>query len=111
MLTFSFSGVRKVYLVDMLIRKSSGVLRCFSKMCLNVGSIGGRQASGQHFTYHPTRARKDTGPTEKMNLFQSVGSAMSLMLEQKSNSVVLGEDVAFGGVFRCSVGLREKFGE
>lgn len=24
--------------------------------------------------------------------------------------VVFGEDVAFGGVFRCSVGLREKYG-
>lgn len=26
-------------------------------------------------------------------------------------SVVFGEDVAFGGVFRCSVGLQKKFGK
>ena len=26
-------------------------------------------------------------------------------------TVLLGEDIAFGGVFRCAVGLREKFGE
>jgi pyruvate/2-oxoglutarate/acetoin dehydrogenase E1 component len=25
-------------------------------------------------------------------------------------SVVFGEDVAFGGVFRCTVGLKEKYG-
>ncbi|THD20221.1 putative Branched-chain alpha-keto acid dehydrogenase E1 component beta subunit [Fasciola hepatica] len=94
----------------MLRTKYSGILRRISRICLNVGSVGGRQASGQHFTYHPTEARKDVGPTEKMNLFQSVGNAMSLTLEQKPNSVVFGEDVAFGGVFRCSVGLRDKFG-
>lgn len=26
-------------------------------------------------------------------------------------SVIFGEDVAFGGVFRCTVGLRDKHGE
>jgi len=26
-------------------------------------------------------------------------------------AVVFGEDVAFGGVFRCTVGLREKYGK
>lgn len=32
-------------------------------------------------------------------------------LEMKINFIVLfGEDVAFGGVFRCSIGLREKYG-
>ena len=25
--------------------------------------------------------------------------------------VVFGEDVAFGGVFRCTVGLKDKYGE
>ena len=25
-------------------------------------------------------------------------------------SVVFGEDVAFGGVFRCSIGLKDKYG-
>jgi 2-oxoisovalerate dehydrogenase E1 component beta subunit len=26
-------------------------------------------------------------------------------------AIVFGEDIAFGGVFRCSQGLREEFGE
>ena len=26
-------------------------------------------------------------------------------------AVIFGEDVAFGGVFRCTVGLREKYGQ
>lgn len=27
------------------------------------------------------------------------------------SEVIFGEDVAFGGVFRCTVGLRDKYGE
>jgi 2-oxoisovalerate dehydrogenase E1 component beta subunit len=50
------------------------------------------------------------GPTEKMNFFTAVNDAMRITLETDPKSVVFGEDVAFGGVFRASVGLREKFG-
>jgi len=35
---------------------------------------------------------------------------MRVALETDEKAVVFGEDVGFGGVFRCSVGLREKFG-
>jgi 2-oxoisovalerate dehydrogenase E1 component beta subunit len=45
-----------------------------------------------------------------MNLFTAINSAMSVALESDPKAVVFGEDVAFGGVFRCSVNLREKFG-
>lgn len=66
--------------------------------------------STQHFTYHPSEPTANLGTTSKMNLYQSVGNAMSLTLENNPNSCVFGEDVAFGGVFRCSMGLRDKFG-
>jgi 2-oxoisovalerate dehydrogenase E1 component beta subunit len=32
-------------------------------------------------------------------------------LESDKKAVVFGEDVAFGGVFRCTMGLAEKFGK
>ena len=35
---------------------------------------------------------------------------MSIFLDALYFSVVFGEDVAFGGVFRCTVGLRDKYG-
>ncbi|EDQ92004.1 uncharacterized protein MONBRDRAFT_22737 [Monosiga brevicollis MX1] len=35
---------------------------------------------------------------------------MDLALTRDANACIFGEDVAFGGVFRCSVGLREKHG-
>ncbi|XP_022198293.2 2-oxoisovalerate dehydrogenase subunit beta, mitochondrial isoform X2 [Nilaparvata lugens] len=45
-----------------------------------------------------------------MNMFQAIGSALDQTLKSNPNSVVFGEDVAFGGVFRCSMGLQEKYG-
>lgn len=49
--------------------------------------------------------------TEQMNLFTAVNDAMSIAMKMDDSAVVFGEDVAFGGVFRCSQNLREEFGE
>lgn len=50
------------------------------------------------------------GPTKKMNLFQAVGDAMGIALATDENVLVFGEDVAFGGVFRCTMKLAETYG-
>ena len=39
-----------------------------------------------------------------MNLFTALNDAMRSMLSSDPTSVIFGEDVAFGGVFRCTVG-------
>ncbi|TFJ84918.1 hypothetical protein NSK_003950 [Nannochloropsis salina CCMP1776] len=49
--------------------------------------------------------------TKRMNLFTAVNDALRTALEQDQSAIVFGEDVAFGGVFRCTVGLRELFGQ
>ncbi|KZP12753.1 Thiamin diphosphate-binding protein [Athelia psychrophila] len=48
--------------------------------------------------------------TRKMNMYQAVRDAMSITLAKDDSAVVFGEDVAFGGVFRCTMGLAEEFG-
>ena len=48
---------------------------------------------------------------KKMNLFTAVNDAMRVALQTDESAVVFGEDVGFGGVFRCSVGLQEEFGK
>jgi len=45
-----------------------------------------------------------------MNIFQAINNAMDIAMSTDPRAVVFGEDVAFGGVFRCAVGLREKYG-
>ena len=47
----------------------------------------------------------------KMNLFTAINSAMQTALETDPSTIVFGEDVGFGGVFRCSTGLRDQFGQ
>ena len=45
-----------------------------------------------------------------MNLFTAINSALSIAMSTDDSAIVFGEDVAFGGVFRCSSNLQEKFG-
>lgn len=48
--------------------------------------------------------------TRKMNLYQAVRDALSIALSKDDSAVIFGEDIAFGGVFRCTMGLAEEFG-
>jgi 2-oxoisovalerate dehydrogenase E1 component beta subunit len=50
------------------------------------------------------------GTTKKMNLFQSINDALSTALAADDSVLLFGEDVAFGGVFRCSMNLSQNFG-
>lgn len=47
---------------------------------------------------------------EEMTLLGSINNALDLALERDSSAIIFGEDVAFGGVFRCTKGLRDKYG-
>lgn len=45
-----------------------------------------------------------------LNLCDAVNEALAIALASNPRVLVFGEDVAFGGVFRCSRGLQQKFG-
>lgn len=45
-----------------------------------------------------------------MNLFMALNNAMEIAMREDPTACVFGEDVAFGGVFRCTVDLLSKFG-
>lgn len=46
-----------------------------------------------------------------MNLYQAIRDALGTALATNPKAVVFGEDVSFGGVFRCTMGLTEEFGK
>lgn len=50
------------------------------------------------------------GTTKRMNLFQAVNDALATALAEDESVLLFGEDVAFGGVFRCSMNLKDTFG-
>jgi 2-oxoisovalerate dehydrogenase E1 component beta subunit len=51
------------------------------------------------------------GGTSRINLFQSINQSMAHALRTDPKVILFGEDVAFGGVFRCSMNLQTEFGE
>jgi len=44
-------------------------------------------------------------------MYQAINSAMDIALEKDPKALLFGEDVGFGGVFRCSEGLQDKHGK
>ena len=47
-----------------------------------------------------------------MSMIQAIRSAHDVMMDKDPAVVALGQDIGyFGGVFRCTEGLQEKYGE
>lgn len=67
--------------------------------------------SVSHFTYTPDEKCQIDGERTKMNMFTAINNAMDLALAADDSTLLFGEDVAFGGVFRCSLNLRNKYGK
>ncbi|KAF3933700.1 hypothetical protein ABW19_dt0202305 [Dactylella cylindrospora] len=53
---------------------------------------------------------RTSGNTTRLNLYQAVNNALSTALTTDERAILFGEDVSFGGVFRCSSNLLDKFG-
>ena len=51
-------------------------------------------------------------PTRRLSMIEAINEALDIMLERDPNVVIFGEDVGyFGGVFRATAGLQQKFGK
>jgi 2-oxoisovalerate dehydrogenase E1 component beta subunit len=61
-------------------------------------------------TFANTPGLPTNGPSKRLNLYQSVNSALRTALDASSKVLCFGEDVAFGGVFRCTMDLQKEFG-
>lgn len=53
----------------------------------------------------------DTADSSRINLCTAVNDALQIALENDKRCLVFGEDVSFGGVFRCTAGLLQRFGK
>lgn len=60
--------------------------------------------------YVPDTISAAHGETTRMNLVQAINNALDIALSTDPTAVLFGEDVAFGGVFRCSVELKDRYG-
>ena len=48
--------------------------------------------------------------TEEMTIHTALNSGLDCIMAEDPTALLFGEDVAFGGVFRVTSGLREKYG-
>lgn len=59
-----------------------------------------------------SKAKDNSGATTQRNMIQAINSAMDVCMERDDNVCVFGEDVGYyGGVFRATAGLQEKYGK
>ncbi|KAL8529013.1 hypothetical protein ACS0TY_006470 [Phlomoides rotata] len=49
--------------------------------------------------------------SSSINLFSAINQALHIALDTDPRAYVFGEDVGFGGVFRCTTGLADRFGK
>lgn len=97
-------GSRKC-VAPLLTRASTYISPCISSDSLNKTNNQARRnfsSELQKLTQHME--------TKRMNMFTAINSAMHNVFEKDPTAILLGEDVAFGGVFRCSIDLQNKFG-
>jgi 2-oxoisovalerate dehydrogenase E1 component beta subunit len=98
--------------------------------------LAATRRDASNFKFIPEKAPADLGETTKMNLYQAVTNSLDISLSSDKSAgnqtkvcfqfpsqknkfvftfmllpVIFGEDVAFGGVFRCTVGLKDKYGK
>ena len=53
---------------------------------------------------------KNPEKREKLNLWSTIVHTLDMALATDDSAIIFGEDVKFGGVFRCTMGLNEKYG-
>lgn len=88
---------------------TSSLIKNIIKPIKSISRISSRSAS--HFVYKADdKSPNVDGEKIKMNMFTAINNAMDIALASDDSTLLFGEDVAFGGVFRCSLNLREKYG-
>ena len=76
-------------------------------------SAGAFRRSARHPQQRSLNSEAAIGslPTQQMTMFAAINDALRVALATNPHAVLFGEDVAFGGVFRCTMGLLDEFGE
>ncbi|XKL66579.1 hypothetical protein PGB90_009999 [Kerria lacca] len=83
--------------------------RLFNFLSITKRNNGKRYNSS--FVYFPENVPSNQGSTQKWNMCQAINNALDIALRSDPSTVIFGEDVGFGGVFRCTLELQKKYGK
>lgn len=53
---------------------------------------------------------KEPTNLKNVNLYAAITDTLDIAMASDDQAIIFGEDVKFGGVFRCTMGLNEKYG-
>jgi 2-oxoisovalerate dehydrogenase E1 component beta subunit len=53
---------------------------------------------------------KNPTDVQHMNLCATITNTLDIAMSTDDSAIIFGEDVKFGGVFRCTMGMNEKYG-
>ena len=81
----------------------------------SVRAFSGFQEDMEKFDFSETINEKELKLKEpknkvNMNLCATITDTLDIALATDDQAIIFGEDVKFGGVFRCTMGLNEKYG-
>jgi len=86
------------------------IARKIKKHYINIQKKQKNPFSTTLFNYVPLKKEYIQTETKKINMFRAINEAISIALDKDETTIVFGEDVGFGGVFRCTDGLQERYG-
>ncbi|XP_050500646.1 2-oxoisovalerate dehydrogenase subunit beta, mitochondrial [Diabrotica virgifera virgifera] len=86
-------------------------VKCLGPLKTEIRVLNGLVNKRNHFVYTPDTNSPVKGETTKMNMFQAINNALDTALKTDDSALIFGEDIGFGGVFRCTMGLRDKYGK
>nr|KAJ0220866.1 hypothetical protein LSAT_V11C200068470 [Lactuca sativa] len=93
------TNLRRFKRLGSVFINNSSPLRRLSSSSAVLGSVDGQvQQPG-------------TGTGKSINLYTAINQALQIALDSDPRSYIFGEDVGFGGVFRCTTGLADQFGK
>jgi 2-oxoisovalerate dehydrogenase E1 component beta subunit len=90
------------------IRQGAVFPACRKAVAASFSTVAAR--SGAITTPTTEQIAESDNAVAQMNLFTAINDAMSIALRTDDSAIVFGEDVSFGGVFRCTQNLKESFG-
>jgi len=95
----------------------AGVKHCQSKQLCRVSAMNfsGFQKEMEAYDFTDKLNIQDLGlkePTnlQNMNLCATITDTLNIAMDSDDKAIIFGEDVKFGGVFRCTMGMNEKYG-
>lgn len=83
-------------------------VRLFGRIANKGRSLFGQQRFYSAAAAAATQSVGNDG-TSKMNMLQAINNALDIAMENDDSAILFGEDVGFGGVFRCSLNLQVSY--